>query len=138
MIKQCIRLACEFATVNLHARESYLRYLQRIRKRGWHTSSHINSSSTKPLDTGWQRCIGSLKLQVSSRQRAINYKGFMRKVTNEDKASYASSPPCMRSTPATGLHDSDYLSLILVLRPSQWSDTVRYGIYIYIYVYIYI
>jgi len=44
--------------------------------------------------TGWQRCKGCLKLQVSFRKRATNYRGFSRKETCNDKASYASSPPC--------------------------------------------
>ena len=45
-------------------------------------------------DTGWRRCIGCLKLQVSFRKRATNYRALWRKRTYQHKASYASSPPC--------------------------------------------
>ena len=44
--------------------------------------------------TGWPRCIGCLKLQVISRERANNHRVFSRKMTYKDKAFYASSPPC--------------------------------------------
>ena len=46
------------------------------------------------LGTGWRRLIGCLKLQVIFRERAINYRALLRKMTNEDKASYDSTPPC--------------------------------------------
>jgi len=44
--------------------------------------------------TGWRRLIGCLKLQVIFRERATNYRAFLRKITCKDKASYGSSPPC--------------------------------------------
>ena len=44
--------------------------------------------------TNVSRCIGYLKLQVSFRKRATNYRALMRKMTNKDKAPYVSSPPC--------------------------------------------
>jgi len=43
--------------------------------------------------TGRRKPIGCLKLQVSFRKRAINYRAILRKMTYKDKASYASSPP---------------------------------------------
>ena len=43
-------------------------------------------------DTGWQRPIGCLKVQVIFRKRATNYKALLRKMTFKDKASYGSSP----------------------------------------------
>jgi len=46
------------------------------------------------LLTGWRRNIGCLKLQVSFRKRATNYRALLQKETCKDKASYASSPPC--------------------------------------------
>ena len=44
--------------------------------------------------TGWQRSIGCLKLQVTFRKRATNYRALLRKMTCKDKASYDSTPPC--------------------------------------------
>jgi len=46
----------------------------------------IKSSEATPT-TGWRRCISCLKLQVSLRQRATNYRGLLRKMTYKDKAS---------------------------------------------------
>ena len=45
--------------------------------------------------TGWRRCIGCLKLQMSFRKRATNYRALSRESKYKDKASYASSLPCM-------------------------------------------
>jgi len=44
--------------------------------------------------TGWRRLIGCLKLQVTFRKRASNYRALLRKMTCEDKASYYSTPRC--------------------------------------------
>jgi len=44
--------------------------------------------------TGWRRLIGCLKLQVTFRKRASNYRALLRKMTCEDKASYYSTPLC--------------------------------------------
>ena len=44
--------------------------------------------------TGWRRCRGCLKLQVSFRKRVAGYRALLRKMTYKDKASYASSPCC--------------------------------------------
>ena len=46
-------------------------------------------------DTGWQRLIGSPKLQIIFHKRAIKYRSLLRKMTYKDKGSYESSPPCM-------------------------------------------
>ena len=45
--------------------------------------------------TGWQRPIGCHQSQVIFRQRAIDDKVLLRKMTCKDKASYGSLPPCM-------------------------------------------
>jgi len=50
----------------------------------------------KYIDTGWRRLIGCLNLQVIFRKRATNYRALWRKMTYKDKASYGSSPPCIR------------------------------------------
>jgi len=63
----------------------------------WHDAAHT-------YDKGWRRCIGCLNLQVSFRERATNYRALLRKITCKDKASYASSPPCM--TYVYNWHDS--------------------------------
>jgi len=44
--------------------------------------------------TGWRRLIGSPKLQIIFRKRAIKYRSLLRKMTCKDKGSYESSPPC--------------------------------------------
>jgi len=48
------------------------------------------------LGIGWRRPIGCLKLQVIFRKRATNYRALFWKMTYGDKASYGSSPPCIR------------------------------------------
>jgi len=47
------------------------------------------------LHTVLQNCIGCLKLQVSFRKRATNFRALLRKETCKDKATYDSLPPCM-------------------------------------------
>ena len=44
--------------------------------------------------TGWRRLIRGLNLEVIFRKRATNYRALLRKMTNEDQASYDSMPPC--------------------------------------------
>jgi len=46
------------------------------------------------LSKGWQRLIGSPKLQIVFHKRATKYRSFLRKMTYKDKGSYESSPPC--------------------------------------------
>ena len=45
-------------------------------------------------NTRRRRCIGCLKLKVSFCKRDTNHRARSRKLTNEDKASYAFAPPC--------------------------------------------
>jgi len=42
--------------------------------------------------TGWRRPIGCHKLLVIFRKRATNYRALLRKVTDENRASYDSTP----------------------------------------------
>jgi len=71
----------------------------------WYVREHISSfdryvKATKPygrpksFSSGW-RTIRCLNFQVTSRKSATNYRALLRKMTNGDKASYGSSPPCM-------------------------------------------
>jgi len=53
------------------------------------------------LCTGWRRCIGCLKLQVSFCKRAANDRALLRKVTYKDKTPSPSSPPSASSPPCT-------------------------------------
>ena len=47
--------------------------------------------------TGWRRLIGRyLELQVIFRKIATNYRALLRKTTCEEKASYDTTPPCIR------------------------------------------
>ena len=43
--------------------------------------------------TGWQRLIGSPKLQIIFHKRATKYGSLLQKMTYEDKGFYESSPP---------------------------------------------
>jgi len=44
--------------------------------------------------TGWQRLIGSPKLQIIFHKRATKYRSLLRKMSYKDKGPYESSPPC--------------------------------------------
>jgi len=48
---------------------------------------------TAAYATGWRTGIGCLKVQVSFRKRAAKNRAFVQKISFNDKASYASSPP---------------------------------------------
>ena len=52
--------------------------------------SNFIGISYSASSTGWQRPIGCLKLQVSFRKRATNYRDLLRKMFYKDEASYAS------------------------------------------------
>jgi len=53
--------------------------------------------TTRSSSTGWQRLIGSPKLQIIFHKRATKHRSLLRKMTYKDKGSYESSPPCMSS-----------------------------------------
>ena len=58
--------------------------------------------------TEWCRGIECIKLQVSFRKRATKNRVLLRKMTCKDKASYASSPPCIYDSVFTSLwHNID-------------------------------
>jgi len=57
-------------------------------------SCRICTSTVEARDTGWQRLIGSPKLQIIFHKRATKYRSLLRKMTYKDKGSYESSPPC--------------------------------------------
>jgi len=69
------------------ARLMFERALPHLTPQIFHTL-HLQAHST-----GWPRPIGCLKLQVSFRTRAINYRALLQKMTCKDMASYRSSPP---------------------------------------------
>ena len=52
------------------------------------TTKHLSGEYT-----GWQRLIGSPKLQIIFHKRATKYTSLSRKVTCKDTGSYESSPP---------------------------------------------
>jgi len=45
--------------------------------------------------TGWRRCTGCLRLQISFRKRATHCRAILWKMTSKDKASCHSTPPSM-------------------------------------------
>ena len=64
-----------------------------------HSATHcttLHQTVFRAEDAGWQRLIACLKLQVIFRKRATNYMTLLRKLTYEDKASYDSTPPCIK------------------------------------------
>ena len=74
----------------------------------WHESCHMYATksiisnmvkSEHPVpNTEWRRCIGCLKLQIAIRKTATNYRVLFREMTYENKATFASLPPCMKRT----------------------------------------
>jgi len=56
--------------------------------------------------TGWPRLIGCLISRVIFRKRATNYRALSWKMTYEDKACYASTPPCTCATSGDDLYRS--------------------------------
>ena len=56
-------------------------------------------------NTGWRRPIGCLKLQVTFRNRATNYRALLQKMTYKDKASYGSWLPCIKVCAISSIHN---------------------------------
>jgi len=94
----------------------------------WHDSSIWNMD--RYGRTGWRRPIGCLKLQVTFRKRATNYVALLRKMTNKDKASCGSTPPC--SIPTT-MYRYGNIFILSYLYVCMYTH-----IFVYICVYIYI
>jgi len=65
-----------------------------------HTNFYLYTSYTHiNVDTGWRRCVECLKLQVSFRKRATNYRALLRKMTYQDEIS----------TPCTHIESHGYI-----------------------------
>ena len=58
---------------------------------------YISCALSPSNDTEWRRPIGCLKLHISPRKRATNYRAFLWKMTCKEKAFYGVSPPCNNS-----------------------------------------
>ena len=66
------------------------------------TQIHIDQiyvDLTHTYHTVWRRLIGSPKLQIILHKRATKCRSLLRKMTYKDKASYESSPPCIKMCP---------------------------------------
>jgi len=63
---------------------------------GDRAKNSITDSQTTMHNTAWWKCIGCFQLQVSFRKKAANYRALLWNMTYEYKASYASSPPCIK------------------------------------------
>ena len=59
-----------------------------------HMSASYHTYENESCHTGWRRLIGSPKLQIIFHKRATKYRALLRKITDKDKGSYESSPPC--------------------------------------------
>jgi len=68
--------------------------------------------------TGWRRCIGCLKLQVIFRRRPTHYRALLREMTNKDKASYGSSPPCNAPVTYEGVMSHIWMSHVIHMNES--------------------
>ena len=64
--------------------------------RGKRFLEFVSDILTSQLVTGWRRFIGSPRLQIIFHKIATKYRSLLRKMTYKDKASYESSPPCMK------------------------------------------
>ena len=118
--------------------ESYLIWMSRVTHKvtneSWRTlmshvtyewvMSHMNESCHVWLrHTVWRRCIGCLKLQVSFRNSANNYRALLRKMTYRDKASYDATPPCSTHDNMTHKRASNYRAL---LQKMTYRDEASY------------
>jgi len=75
----------------------YVRTIYFLRHTHTHTHMRVRENAQKHAtnsrsSAGWQRCIGCLKLQVSFRKWATNYRAFWREMTYKDKASKIRHP----------------------------------------------
>jgi len=76
-------------------------------------------------NTGWRRPIGCLKLQVTFRNRATNYRALLRKMTYKDKASYGSWPPCIKVCAISSIHNKcvcNFKYIMYAHRIHTWCD----------------
>ena len=92
-----VHVKCVYIHMNFHLYSSiFVQYLWIVCTYKyifmWYIIFWISSSYTER--TGWRRYIGCLKLQVSLRKKATNYRALLWKMTCTDKAPYASSPRC--------------------------------------------
>ena len=80
-----------------HARCTYIHVYTHTHICVWKWVSYTRQFACQStmLCTGWRRLIGCLNLQVIRHKRATNNRAFLLKMTYEDKAPYASTPPCM-------------------------------------------
>jgi len=72
--------------------------------------------------TGRQRCIGCLKLQISFRKKATNYRALLQKMTYKDQASCGSLPPC-RSCHTYSMKKSRHTCKWAVSHLHVWNET---------------
>ena len=79
--------------------------------------------------TGWQRCIGCLKFQISFHKRATNYMALLREITYKDKASYASSPPCVDEFYSSALCESSPWANASLHEWFMWNDASEWIIH---------
>jgi len=79
-----------------------------------------------PRSTGWQRLIGSPKLQIIFHKRATKYRSLLRKMTCKDKGSHESSPPFTLICVHTCTHETHLYAHVLMC-----NDDTHICIYIY-------
>jgi len=84
-----------------------------------HGEPYTDFDGKRHRATGWQRLIGSFKLQIILHKRATKYRALLRKMTYKDKGSCESSPPCRTET---------YIQEKTCIRSSislSWKETPR-------------
>jgi len=80
-------------------------HMTHVMHESWHAAyPHINIYARTYIRTGWRRLIESPKLQIIFHKRATEYRSLLRKMTNQNKGSYESSPPCIISQNQYEIH----------------------------------
>jgi len=83
-------------------------------------TNRLDDEYQQRQNTGLPRLIGCLKLQVIFRKRATSNRALLRKMTNKDKASYGSWPPCISTVSRLAL-------LMLIIIALMMKISKAYG-----------
>jgi len=86
--------------------------------------------------TGWQRLIGSPKLQIIFHKRATKYRSLLQKMTYKDKGSYETSPPCNK---CRCMHLNTFVYVYIFIYLCIYTQCVaECNMYIYICICVYV
>ena len=88
------------------------------------------------VHTGWRRPIRCLILWITFRKLATNYRALLRKMTQKDKASYESLPPCKRGPHGHSLNLS-YSNIYMHIHAFMYTPTIFMNIHKYSHLHTY-